>query len=159
MVVDINKRDFYSLCSSIPLQEIKEIRTQLIRMTVALILSMGLMIGSVQADHHEGGPNVLQVFTIDVAAKDRTALLGRLKTLQGILKKEGQPGFRVWLGTYAGESVGKLFLTVERKNYGDFGTNSDKVMGSAAVNKWLEDVNNSGISKVVSQSLLVDVTP
>jgi hypothetical protein len=134
-------------------------RTQLIRMTVALILSMGLMLGSVQAENDGAGPNVLQVFTIDVAAKDRTALLGRLKTLQGILKKEGQPGFRVWLGTYAGTSSGKLFLTVERKNYGDFGTNSDKVMGSAAVNKWLADVNSTGISKVVSQSLLVDVTP
>ena len=133
--------------------------TQLIRMTVAVILSMGLIVGNAQAEHHEGGPNVLQVFTIDVAAKDRTALLGRLKTLQGILMKEGQPGFRVWLGTYAGTSSGKLFLTVERKNYGDFGTNTDKVLGSAAVNKWLEDVNNAGISTVVSQSLLVDVTP
>ena len=126
---------------------------------LGLIFAMGLMPQIALADHHEGGPKVLQVFTIEADAKDRPAVLARLKELQEIFKKEGQPGFRVWLGSYAGENVGQLFITVERNNYPDFGVNQAKVMGSAAVSKWIEDMNNSGLSKLVGQSLLTDVTP
>ena len=111
------------------------------------------------AEHHEGGPKVLQVFAIDADAKDRAAVLTRLKALQDILSKEGQPAFRVWLASYAGESVGRMFLTVERANYADFGSNAVKVGASAAIQKWANEINNSGLAKVVSQSLLTEVTP
>ena len=134
-------------------------RTLLTVSALALVLTFGLKIETAQAEHHEGGPKVLQVFTIDVAPKDRAAVLTRLKDLQTILTKEGQPKFGVWLGSYAGDSVGKLFLTVERNDYADFGVNAGKIVGSAAVKKWIDDMNKSGISKVVSQSLLVAVTP
>ncbi len=133
--------------------------TRLILTALIFVIALGLSPRTVQAEHHEGGPKVLQVFTIEVAAKDRPAVLTRLAELQKILSKEGQPGFRVWLGTYAGDGVGQLFVTVERQNYADFGINQSKVMASGAVNKWIEDINNSGLSKVVRQSLLTEVTP
>ena len=134
-------------------------RTHVITTVVAFVFTLGLNPQVARADHHEGVPAVLQVFTIDAAAKDRPAVLERLKKLQAILAKEGQPKFRVWLGSYAGENVGQLFITIERKNYADFGVNQGKVMSSDAVSKWIADIDNSGISKLVGQSLLTDVTP
>ncbi len=134
-------------------------RTQLIATALSLALAMGLNTQTVKAEHHEGGPKVLQVFTIEADAKDRPAVLARLKELQEILSKEGQPGFRVWLGSYAGDNVGRLFILIERQNYADFGVNQSKVMASDAVNKWIEDINNSGLSRLVGQSLFTDVTP
>ena len=124
-------------------------------------LALSLISGAeeARADDHGGGPKVLQVFALDVEAKDRAAVLGRLKGLQGILSNEGLPGFEVWLATYSGDSVGRLFLTVEQANHAAFGSNSMKVQSSAAIQKWVTDINNSGLAKVVSQSLLTDVTP
>ena len=126
---------------------------------IGLVLVIGISHQSSDAAHHEGGPKVMQVFVIDVAAKDRPALLERLKNLQTILQGEGQPGFRAWMLTYAGANTGRFVVTVERPGYADFGTNTVALMGSAAVQKWAEDINNSGIAKVVSQSLGHEVTP
>ena len=126
---------------------------------ICVALAVALSPQAPNAAHHEGGPKVMQVFLIDADAKDRPAALQRFKDLQGILKGEGQPGFRVWMATYAGTNTGRLVLTVERNGYADFGANTAQVMGSAAVQKWVTDMNKSGIAKVVSQSLLHEVTP
>jgi hypothetical protein len=133
--------------------------TRLIVTALGFVLAMEFCPQIVHADHHDGGPRVLQEFAVEVAAKDRPAVLGRLKELQEILSKEGQPRFRVWQGSYAGSSVGMLFITIERQNFADFGVNQSKVMASSSVNKWIEDMNNSGLSKLVGQSLLTEVTP
>lgn len=126
---------------------------------LGIVLTMGPSPQTAQAEHHEGGPKVMQVFTIDADAKDRPAVLARFKALQGILAKEGQPAFQVWAATYAGNSTGRMFLTIEQNNYATFGANAGKIMGSAPVQKWLEDMNKSGLATVVSQSLIVEVTP
>ncbi len=101
----------------------------------------------------------MQVFAVDADAKDRAAVLARFKALQGILSQAGMPGFRVWLATYSGDNVGRLFLTVEQTNHAAFGSNSMKAQSNAAIQKWVTDINNSGLAKVVSQSLLTEVTP
>jgi len=132
---------------------------RLIVLTLGVVLAMGFGPQTAVAEDHTGGPKVLQEFSLEVTAKDRPAVLARLKELQAILSEEGQPRFRVWQGSYAGGSVGMLFITVERQNFADFGINQSKVMASASVNKWIEDMNNSGLSKLVGQSLLIEVTP
>jgi hypothetical protein len=87
------------------------------------------------ADHHEGGPKILQVLTLNLDAKDRAAVLTQVKALQGIAAGEGLPPLRVWLASYSGESVGRRFLTVEQANIVAFGSNSAKVQASAAIQK------------------------
>ena len=126
---------------------------------LAFILTIGLPPEGAKADHHGAGPKVMQVFTIEHDANDRDALLARLKSLQGILSEEGLKPLRVWLGTYAGENTGRLFVTLEQDNYAGFGANQIKAQNSAAITKWVDDLNKAGISEVVSQSLLVEMTP
>lgn len=124
-----------------------------------LIMALGMSAAEAKAEHHEGGPKVMQAFLIDAEAKDVPAVLTRLTKLQELLKAEGQPGFRAWMLTYAGPNTGRIVLTVERGGYADFGTGQGAVMGSAAVQKWATDMNNSGLAKVASQSLLHEITP
>lgn len=126
---------------------------------LSFVVATGWTFENAQAEHHEGGPKVMQVFTIDHQAKDRAAVLARFKALQDIAAKEGVPAFRAWLGTYAGDNTGRLFVTVEQDNYATFGAGQAKVLGSAAITKWLDDINKSGLATVVSQSLLLEVTP
>ena len=128
-------------------------------LAISLVLTIGLTLGPVHAAHHEGGPPVLQVFAVEADAKDRPAVLDRLKQLQAILKQEGLPALRVWAATYSGDSTGTLFVTIEQTNHPAFGANTVKTMQSDAIQKWLTDINNSGLAEVVSQSLLVDMTP
>ena len=134
-------------------------RTICLALALGWLMMAGLGSEKASAEHHEGGPKILQVFAIDADAKNRGAVLTRFKALQGILSSEGQPGFRVWMASYAGDNVGRMFLTVERANYADFGSNAVKVQSSAAIQKWVDDMNNSGLARVVSQSLLTEVTP
>ena len=49
------------------------------------VLAMGLGPQTTLAEDHTGGPSVLQEFAVEVAAKDRPAVLARLKELQEIL--------------------------------------------------------------------------
>jgi len=105
------------------------------------------------------GPKVLQIFVIDVDPGDREAYLGRIKALNPIIERLGLPNIRVWQGSYAGDSTGRLVVALEQADLTAFAANSGKIVNDAEFVKWQADLAKADISELISQSMWIEVTP
>lgn len=105
------------------------------------------------------GPNVLQTFAVQVEPANRDAYLAKIKAIGPILERLGMPKLRVWQGSYAGDNTGLIIVAIEQSDLGAFAANSGKILNDAEFKKWQADLQKSGLSKLVGQSLWVDVTP
>lgn len=105
------------------------------------------------------GPNILQIFVIDVDPEDREAYLARIKALDPIIQRLGRPNVRVWQGSYAGDSAGRLVVALEQTDLAAFAANSGKIVNDAEFKKWQADLAKADISELISQSMWVEVTP
>jgi hypothetical protein len=132
----------------------------MVRLTIFVIslLTLGLTTFAATPALAEG-PNILQIFVIDVDTEDRDAYLARIKALDPIIQRLGLPNVRVWQGSYAGDSTGRLVVAVEQTDLAAFAANSGKILNDAEFKKWQADLAKADISELVSQSMWVEVTP
>ncbi len=105
------------------------------------------------------GPAVTQVLIVDVEPKNRDAYMAFVKRAQVIVKDLGLPGFQVLQATMAGDDTGTLAIVIENESLVALAKNQGKTQGSAEWQKMISDVQESGISRIVSNSLWIDVTP
>jgi hypothetical protein len=105
------------------------------------------------------GPSVTQVFVVDVEPRNVEAYLGKLKRAQEIIEALGLPGFRVLQSTLAGPNTGQIAVVVESKDLATLAANQARIQASEDWQKWVDDVVASGISRIASNSLWIDVTP
>ena len=105
------------------------------------------------------GPEVTQVLIVDVEPKNRDAYMAFVKRAQVIVKDLGLPGFQVLQATMAGDDTGTLAIVIENESLVALAKNQGKTQGSAEWQKMISDVQESGISRIVSNSLWIDVTP
>ena len=105
------------------------------------------------------GPEVTQVLIVDVKPENRDAYLAFVKQAQAIVKDLGLPGFQVLQATMAGDDTGTLAIVIENESLMALAKNQGKTQGSAKWQKMISDVQESGISRIVSNSLWIDVTP
>ncbi len=105
------------------------------------------------------GPDVTQVLIIDVEPKNRDAYMAFVKRAQVIVKDLGLPGFQVLQATMAGDDTGTLAIVIENESLIALAKNQGKTQGSAEWQKMVSDIQGAGISRIVSNSLWIDVTP
>ncbi len=105
------------------------------------------------------GPAVSQVIVVNVEPNDMAEYMAFVKRAQAIVKDLGLPGFRILQATLAGESTGALAIIIENESLAAMAKNQAKTQGSAKWQKMISDVQKSGISRTVSNSLWIDVTP
>ncbi len=105
------------------------------------------------------GPEVTQVLIVDVEPKNRDAYMAFVKRAQVIVKDLGLPGFQVLQATMAGDDTGTLAIVIENESLIALAKNQGKTQGSAEWQKMVSDIQGAGISRIVSNSLWIDVTP
>ncbi len=105
------------------------------------------------------GPAVTQVFIVNVEPQNMAAYMAFVKRAQAIVKDLGLPGFRILQATLAGENTGSLAILIENESLTAMAKNQAKTQGSAKWRKMISEVQDSGISQTVSNSLWIDVTP
>ncbi|MEE8508530.1 MAG: hypothetical protein V3T07_05640, partial [Myxococcota bacterium] len=68
-------------------------------------------------------------------------------------------GFQVLQATMAGDDTGTLAIVIENESLIALAKNQGKTQGSAEWQKMVSDIQGAGISRIVSNSLWIDVTP
>ncbi len=105
------------------------------------------------------GPAVTQVFIVNVEPQNMAAYMAFVKRAQAIVKDLGLPGFRILRATLAGDDTGALAILIENESLAALAKNQAKTQGSAQWQKMVSDIQGAGISRIVSNSLWIDVTP
>ncbi len=105
------------------------------------------------------GPEVTQVLIVDVEPQNRAAYMAFVTRAQRIVKDLGLPGFQVLQATMAGDTTGTLAIIIENESLAALAKNQAKTQGSAQWQKMVSDIQGAGISRIVSNSLWIDVTP
>ncbi len=105
------------------------------------------------------GPEVTQVLIVDVEPENRDAYMAFVKRAQAIVKDLGLPDFQVLQATMAGDNTGALAIVIENESLAALAANQGKSQGSAAWRKMVSAIQGAGISRIVSNSLWIDVTP
>ncbi len=129
-----------------------------IEWTMALAITLTALIAAPTPAKAQG-PAVTQVLIVNVEPKDMDAYMVFVKRAQGIVKKLGLPGFQVLQATMAGEGTGSLAIVIENENLATLASNQGKTQASAEWQKMISDIQKKGISRIVSNSLWIDVTP
>jgi hypothetical protein len=107
----------------------------------------------------QAAPKVLQAVIIDVDPGAGDAFMERLAKGQVIFKRLGLPAMRVWFSSLAGPNTGSLVIGVE---YPDDVTRAKlgaKLQADAEWQKWVDELQAWGKSRITSNSLLVELTP
>ncbi len=105
------------------------------------------------------GPEVTQVLIVDVEPKNRNAYMAFVKRAQVSVKDLGLPAFQVLQATMAGDDTGTLAIVIENESLIALAKNQGKTQGSAKWQNMVSDIQGADISRIVSNSLWIDVTP
>ncbi len=129
-----------------------------IEWTLALAMTVTALVAAPTPAKAQG-PEVTQVLIVNVEPKDMDAYMVFVKRAQAIVKKLGLPDFEVLQATMAGESTGSLAIVIEGESLAALAANQGKTQASAEWQKMISDIQKKGISRIVSNSLWIDVTP
>ena len=105
------------------------------------------------------GPAVTQVLIVDVEPKNMDAYMGFVKRAQALIKGLGLPAFQVLRATMAGDATGSLAIIIETDSLAALAANQGKTQASAEWQKMIGEIQQAGISRIVSNSVWVDITP
>ena len=126
--------------------------------TLALAVAVTALIAAPTAARAQG-PAVTQVLIVNVEPMNVDAYMAFVKRAQAIVKELGLPEFQVLRATMAGDNTGALAIVIENESLAALAANQGKSQGSARWQKMISDVQEAGISRIVSNSLWIDVTP
>jgi hypothetical protein len=105
------------------------------------------------------GPKVLHVLAVKVKG-DPAAYVQRVQQLEAIRQRLATGGtLRVWRATVAGSDVGTLYVGIEYANLEAYAQANTKLQADQEWTKTMRDLDASGLREVLSNSLLVEVTP
>ena len=125
------------------------------RAGLLLVSLMVLTAPAVAAD----APKVLTVIAVKVKG-DQSTYLQRVKQLNAIQQRLETGGtMRVWRATAAGPNVGTIYVGIEYANLEAFAKATTKLQADEEWTKIMKELNASGLREVVSNSLLVEITP
>jgi hypothetical protein len=104
-------------------------------------------------------PKVLSVIAVKVKG-DQSAYLQKVKQLDAIQKRlETGSTLRVWRATAAGPNTGTIYVGIEYPSLEAYAKAATKLQTDEESIKFLKELDASGIREVISNSLLVEVTP
>lgn len=105
------------------------------------------------------GPKVLSVIAVKVKG-DQSTYLQKVKQVDAIQKRLETGGtLRVWRATAAGQSTGTIYVGIEYANIEAYAKAVTKLQADAESTKLLKELDASGLREVISNSLLVEITP
>jgi len=114
-----------------------------------------LAVPAVAAD----APKVLSVIAVKVKG-DQSAYLQKVKQLDAIQKRLETGGtLRVWRATAAGQSTGTIYVGIEYPTLEAYAKAATKLQADGEATKFLKELDASGLREVISNSLLVEITP
>jgi uncharacterized protein YbjT (DUF2867 family) len=126
--------------------------------TLALTVAVAALIAAPTPARAQG-PAVTQVLIVNVEPMNVDAYMAFVKRAQAIVKDLGLPDFQVLQATMAGDNTGALAIVIENESLAALAANQGKSQGSAQWQKMISDIQKAGISRIVSNSLWIDVTP
>lgn len=104
-------------------------------------------------------PKVLSVIAVKVKG-DQSTYLQKVKQVDAIQKRLETGGtLRVWRATAAGQSTGTIYVGIEYANIEAYAKAVTKLQADAESTKLLKELDASGLREVISNSLLVEITP
>ncbi len=105
------------------------------------------------------GPKVLHVLAVK-AKGDPAAYVQRVQQLETIRQRLATGGtLRVWRATVSGADVGTLYVGIEYANLEAYAQANTKLQADGEWTKAMRDLDASGLREVLSNSLLVEITP
>ena len=105
------------------------------------------------------GPKVLHVLAVKVKG-DPAAYVQRVQQLEAIRQRLAAGGtMRVWRATVGGSDVGTLYVAIEYANLEAYAQANMKLQADGEWTKAIQDLDASGLREVLSNSLLVEITP
>jgi hypothetical protein len=114
-----------------------------------------LAVPAVAAD----APKVLSVIAVKVKG-DQNAYLQKVKQLNAIQKRLETGGtLRVWRATAAGPNTGTIYVGIEYPSLEAYAKAATKLQADEESTKFLKELDASGLREVISNSLLVEITP
>ena len=130
-------------------------KTLLKRVGLPVVSLVVLALPAAAAD----APKVLHVLAVKVKG-DQTTYLQRVKQLGAIQQRLDTGGtMRVWRATTAGSSVGMIYVGIEYPNLEAYAQATTKLQADDEWNKAMKELDASGLRQVMSNSLLVEITP
>ncbi len=105
------------------------------------------------------GPAVRVVILAEVQPGQLGAYLQRSAQATAIRKRLGVPTARIFQATLAGTNAGTISIVIDHPSLGAFAANNAKLQADSEWRSWIEELNEAGISQLVSSSLVVEVTP
>lgn len=130
-------------------------KTLLKRGGVLVVSLMVLALPAAAAD----APKVLSVLAVKVKG-DQNAYLQRVKQLIAIQKRlETGVTMRVWRATAAGQETGTIYVGLEYANLEAYAKAISKAQADEEWNKVIKELDTSELREVLSNSLLVEITP
>ena len=128
------------------------------RMALLTLLATVVGVPAVSAAQAEG-PAVRQVILIEVQPGQLDAYLQRQPQAAAIQKRLGVPAARIFQATLAGPNTGTLSIVIDHPSLAAFAANNAKQQADAEWQSWIDELNKAGIRQLVSNSLVVEVTP
>ena len=128
--------------------------------TLSIVLGLALAFvvfsSPALADHHEGGPAVINVLTFDVGA-NAAQFVALTKRATEIQDKLGSPGEqRVWAPAFGDQVAGVVIVTVEYPSFLAMAQAQAKSAASAEWQAFVQKVAAAG-NRLVSNTLATDV--
>ena len=102
---------------------------------------------------------VRQVIQVRVEPGQLDAYLARQPQARAIQERLGLPAPRIFQATLAGPNVGTLSIVIDHPSLVAFAANNAKQQADAEWQSWIGDLNKAGIRQLVSNSIVVEVTP
>ncbi len=127
---------------------------------MALLAVLAAMVGlpAVLAAQAQG-PTERHVLLIEVQPGQLDAFLQRNVQALAIQKRLGVPTARIFQATLAGPNTNTIVIVIDHPSLAAFAANTAKLQADPGWQSWIEELNKAGISRLVSNSLLVEVTP
>ena len=128
------------------------------RMALLAVLAAVVGLPAVSAAQAQA-PAERQVILVEVQPGQLDAYLQRLSQLTAIQKRLGVPAARIFQATLAGPNANTISIVTDYPSLAAFAANTAELQADAEFQSWIEELQKAGISRLVSNSLLVEVTP
>ena len=126
------------------------------RMALLTLLAVLVGLPAVSAAQAEG-PAVRQVILVEVQPGQLGAYLQRNAQALAIRRRLGVPASRIFQAAFAGPNTGTISIVIDHPSLAAFAANNAKRQADPEWQSWIEELNKAGISRLVSNSLLVDL--
>ena len=128
------------------------------RMAVLTLLAALVGLPAVSAAQAEG-PAQRRVILFEVEPGQMTEFLKRQSHVMAIRKRLGVSATRIFQATFAGPNTNTVSIVIDHPSLAAFAANNAKLYADSEFQSWLEELLKAGIGRLVSDSLLVEVTP